>query len=226
MKINTLLPLFILLFTFSIKAQDSLNEGKIVYTLTMESEENSAEMMSMMGESSMIFNFNQDFLVMDMNMMGGMMEMKVVAEQEITDSFMLMSMMGKKYHIVGLNEEDIASSNAYAGAQGLDFTYDKKDKKDILGYTCYKAIANDENGSKYTYYITNKIKMPKFDQAKGLDGFPLYMEVFTEVNGMTVVMEAKELSKNMDSNAKSIPEGYTKMTMEEFEKNMGAIGGE
>ena len=58
----------------------------------------------------------------------------------------------------------------------------------------------------------------------GLNVFPL--EYSIENAGIAMIFSAQEFKTKVESDAFDIPsEGYTEMTLEEFEKQMGGMGG-
>ena len=100
--------------------------------------------------------------------------------------------------------------------------------KEIAGYTCKKAIVTDEEGNKYTYWYTDKIKVSsegqKYFDGNGIPGFPMLMEIAQ--NGMDIKLTAttfEKLPKKHQLFDMSIPEGYKVMTQEEMEKMMGGM---
>ncbi len=191
----------------------------------MSTDDNDSPELAMMGGSTLDFYFTGKMQRMDMNMMGGLMRIQTIVPMENPkDAAILMDMMGQKYQIVELSEDDINSSNSFMNMDNVEsVTYDEKDKKDIAGYSCYKANVKMGNGSTLKYYITEKIQPPagiaKKDQLV-LKGYPLEMIIDTG-QGFEMVFKATEVLKEVPKGSFDIPSGYTKKTMEEFEKEMG-----
>ena len=185
------------------------------------------ETMAMLGGTTLDFYFNGKTQKMDMNMMGGLMRIQtIVPIGNPKDATILMDMMGQKYQIVELTEDDINGSNNFMNMDDVDeVIYDEKDKKEIAGYSCYKGKVKMNGGMEMKYYITEKIQPPMGvktkDQVK-LKGYPLEMIIDTG-QGMEMVFTAKEVSDKLDKDAFDIPEGYDKKTMEEFQKEMGDL---
>ena len=80
------------------------------------------------------------------------------------------------------------------------------------------------DGSKNTFYVTDAIapqapSNPKV--ALKLTGYPLEMTVKTAQGDM--VMTATKFSKEIPADAFKVGEGFTKVTMEEFQKQMGGM---
>ncbi|MDC1284306.1 hypothetical protein N8Z19_02720, partial [Saprospiraceae bacterium] len=100
----------------------------------------------------------------------------------------------------------------------------------ILGYNTYRVnIKNaDTPEMKISAYVTEDVKAPANGiqglQSVDLPGFPLM--VIMESPQMSMTMETKELSDKMDESSLTVDTGgYKKMTMEEFQKSMGGMGG-
>ncbi|MAT56122.1 MAG: hypothetical protein CMN32_16755 [Saprospirales bacterium] len=211
-------------------AQKKLKEG--VITLTLEDLGDDNPQMAMMNGSTMTFFFSGDKNRVDVNMMGGMMRINAVTDnKDAAKNFVLMDMMGMKYHIVEIDPEEMGATNSFSSFDNLsDIKYDKKDRKNILGYDCYKATATNEEGQSYVYYITDRIQPPKpaNESANMLEGFPLRMEIDLGMgDGSKMVFTATEIEPKVDKEAFTPPadtEGYQKITMEEFLKEMNSMG--
>ncbi len=79
------------------------------------------------------------------------------------------------------------------------------------------------DGSKSIFYVTDAIapQAVEADAKVKLTGYPLEMTVQTEQGDM--VMKATKFSKDVAAEAFKVGEGYTKVTMEEFQKQMGGM---
>lgn len=207
-------------------AQKKIKEGVVKFE--MSTEGNSSPEMALMGGMTLDFYFTGNMQRMDMNMMGGMMRIQsIVPVDNPKEAAILMDMMGQKFQLVELTEEDINGSNSFMNMDHVSkVTYDEKDKKDIAGYSCYRADLVMDNGISMKYYITEKIQPPVGLKKKDQDvlkGYPLEMTIDTGQD-MEMVFVAKEILKEVPKDSFKIPEGYTKKTMEEFEKEMGNMG--
>jgi hypothetical protein len=56
---------------------------------------------------------------------------------------------------------------------------------------------------------------------KDLEGFP--MEIMIKTQGIGVTIAAKEVKNTIDAANFDVPNGYTKMTMQEFSEQMGGM---
>lgn len=219
----TLLATFLLTGLNNISAQKALTEGVLKFEVT-EVESDAMEAQMMKGTEISIA-FNDAFSRLTMNMMGGMIAMDVITEAASKQSTMLMDMMGQKSMV----KQDTPSEEEEAAKAKKDFdiTYDKSDTKEIAGYKCYKAILTDkETQEKLNMYIAKKLEMPTIKMAEdmfpGLKGLPL--EISMNTQGMGFTLSCVSLDKSVEKTAFDIPEGYTEMTPEEFEKSMGGMG--
>jgi hypothetical protein len=139
-----------------------------------------------------------------------------------------MDMMGKKIQIAGLDDEAMKQNpmmSMASGGQDLDFKVNKKDKKKIAGYKCKKATAKLPQGVEMEVYVTKKITPKNSMMQKalgGLEGFPLEFSINTGM-GISLTFSAQDVTGDLASDAFNIPDGYKKMTMEEFQKEMGGM---
>jgi hypothetical protein len=201
-----------------------MKSGVISYELAKDAAAGSE--MDMLGGMNLSIAFDDKMQKMDMNMMGGLIRVQTIFSIEsVKDGVLLMDMMGQKIQIVELTEEELAKSNTFMVAEGAEVKYDEKDTKEIAGYKCYRAIMKTEDGNEIKYYITDKIRPPaspkKSKDMVGLKGFPLEMTI--DAQGFVMTFSAKEVSEKVSDDLFITPEGYTKMTMAEFEKQMGGM---
>lgn len=206
----------------SMNAQNALKSGSVTYSMTMPS---ASEEMAAMGESTITVNFNDKIQATDMSMMGGMMLMKtIVPVGNEKDSKMTVEVMGMKYEITDAGAEATKNNNGLSNLDNAkDVVYDKKDTKEIVGFKCYKATVTMNDGTTSVFYITEAIapQVQKADAKIKLPGYPLEMTVQTAQGDM--VMKAVKFSKEVPTDAFKVGEGFTKVTMEEFQKQMGGM---
>jgi hypothetical protein len=163
-----------------------------------------------------------------MNMMGGMVEMKVFVENAQNQMNMLFDMMGQKMWIESkMDEAQTAQQKEIASKSKIE--YNKADTKDILGYKCFKmTVTNPEmDGMTVTGYVTDQVKtkanLIQGFQTLEFEGYPMEFTVGNPQFSMT--MTAVEVKDTVDETKfKYDTKGYKKMTMEEFQKNMGGMG--
>lgn len=224
MKKLTQIALIALLFVgITANAQTQLKKGSVTYSMTLP---NASEEMAAMGESTITVHFDEKTQATDMSMMGGMMLMKtIVPTANKKDAKMTMEVMGMKYEITDVGEEAVKNSNSLSNLDDAkEIVYDKKDTKEIVGFKCYKATITMNDGTKSTFYVTEAIapQAPASPEAKvKLVGYPLEMTVQTAQGDM--IMTATKFSKEIPADAFKVGEGFTKVTMEEFQKQMGGM---
>ena len=224
MKKITQLALTALLFVgIATNAQTQLKKGSVTYSMSMP---NASEEMAAMGENTITIHFDENNQATDMSMMGGMMLMKtIVPNVNKKDSKMTVEVMGMKYEITDIGEDASKNANKISNLdEAKEVVYDKKDTKEIAGFKCYKATITMNNGTKNVFYITDAIAPQAGSSADAkvkLTGYPLEMTVQTEQGNM--VMKATKFTKEVAADAFKVGEGFTKVTMEEFQKQMGGM---
>ncbi|MCZ2102471.1 MAG: hypothetical protein LC107_13150 [Chitinophagales bacterium] len=214
-----------------LSAQKTLNKGTITMEITeVKADDPQMEMglAALRGSQTQLF-FNEKEYVTNMDMMGGMISVKTRIQQGENKMDMLMDAMGNKIWV----ESALDKAQSPAEKEMLDqskIVYDKNDTKKILGYNCYKmTLTNPEMaGVTITGYVTQDIKTPA-NLIQGMQSiqFEGYLMEYTFGNpqfSMTTV--AVKISEDVDAKAFEMDtKGYKKMTMEEFQKSMGSMGG-
>lgn len=209
--------------------QKKIKEGAVKFELSTDDMQASPEM-AMLGGTTLDFYFSAEKQRMDMSMMGGMMKIQTfVPVNSPKDAAILMDMLGQKIQLVGLSEDDLSGNYNMMNVDDIsNVVYDEKDKKEIAGYSCYKAKVKMDNGVNMEYYITEKIQPPTGVKAKSqkvaLKGYPLEM-IIEAGEGATMVFRAVEVSSKLPNAAFDVPTGYQKMTMEEFQEMSGGMLG-
>ena len=133
----------------------------------------------------------------------------------------LMDMMGKKF-AVKIAASDIEKEMEKAGEIEVIKT---EETRDILGYTCKKAIVKlKDGGQEMTVYYTDELSTgiensnnPMF---KDIDG--MMLEFSMVQNGMDMHFTAVNIEKKKVSDSEfEIPEGYEEITQEELQSRFG-----
>jgi len=221
---------FVLAFTIDATAQKKMKKGVLKYEITdIKTDIPEAEaMMGMMKGTEMNIYFNGKMQAVKMDMMGGMMKTNIITEVgNEENSTMLFDMMGRKIKIVApaadLDKEKAKSQEMMENAEVI---VDKSDTKEILGYKCHKASIKTADAT-LDFYITDKVAIEKsyFDEMYNgkLNGTPLEFSIAQ--GPINMVLTATALEKDVPSGAFDAPEGYEEMSLEEFQKSMGAMGG-
>ena len=219
MKLLLLSTSFFLLATF-VSAQ--ITEAKIVYEMKMASDNPELEMqLSMMQGSKLELVFADNKSRQNVSM-GGFMSTTTISDAQTGETLTLMDgMMGKiamKMNVNDVNEEEMEE-------ESIEFEF-TDETKEILGYTCYKAVSVDEEGNESTFWYSKEIQAPKTESQyiqKQLPGMPLEFQIISPE--VTMTFSATEFAsklKKADKNfSMDIPEGYSEMTPEEMQ---GAFG--
>ncbi len=232
MKNLLILPLF-LLITITATAQETLSKGIIKMELTEASSDNEqmATAFEMMKGSETNYFFNEETALVQQSFMGGMVSMSTHSNMKTDATTLLFDMMGQKMMVETTSEELNAANNtpeAKKAMENMKVSYDKADTKNILGYECYKANVGIANGMTVSLYVTDAIKannnLIKGLETVDLDGFPL--ELVMNTSDFKMVYTTTEIKKDVERAQLEInTTGYKKMTFDEFQKTMGAMGG-
>lgn len=194
-------------------------KGEVVYTMNFSSDNPEMSMVSsMMAGSQMTMYFMPGKSRADISM-GMMGNMTTISDQKQKKTLGLVDMMGMKYATETPLENQPAEDNAN---QNVEIT---SETKDILGYTCTKALVTSE-GSVMTIWFTKDIQAFTNGQQyhnSQIPGFPLSISI--NQNDMNIDMTAKEVKTSVSKKMFSmkVPEGYEMKTAEELEM-MGGGG--
>lgn len=171
------------------------------------------------------YYFHDHKTLMIQNMMGGMISSSTLIDQTSNQMEMLIDLAGNKNYFE-TDKDQMDSKNLDKSKPSI--TYDKNDKKNILGYQCYKAVMQTQEGLVMKFFVTDDIEI----DAQGiqglkdveLNGFPL--EMTTETNGLTLTYTATEINENFDKKVFNLDKsGFKKITLEEFNQMIGQMGG-
>ena len=202
-------------------SQAQSDEGHFIFDIKMESSDPQIEaQLSMLAGSTLeiMFKGKQSKQIMSM---GSLMTTTTITDSESKEGLMLMNgMMGKFAARMDLDSEP--------DEDDVDMDIELIDEtKDILGYTCHKAIIIDGDGNETTFWYSKEFSSPETESQyikKGIPGMPLAFSV--ETPQMNMSFEAKEINKKIKKAKKEfnmdIPEGYEEKDIEELQ---GAMGG-
>ena len=195
-------------------------EGHFIYDIKMESSDPQIEaQLSMLAGSTLEIMFKGKKSKQIMSM-GSLMTTTTISDSESKEGLLLMSgMMGKFAARMDLSEE--------ADGEDVDIDVELIDEtKDILGYTCHKAIIIDGDGNESTFWYSKDFVSPETESQyikRGIPGMPLAFSVDTPQ--MSMKFEAKEINEKLKKSKKEfnmdIPEGYEEKNIEELQGTMG-----
>jgi GLPGLI family protein len=193
-----------------------LSDCQIKYKVDLSGSDMPAMAKLMMGNTKMELAFKgmASRMVMDMGMMGNT---TVITDDKTKNGLMLMNMMGRKY-ATPMKGEDY--DQARQEAPDMDFKVTGK-TKNIAGYSCKQAIGKDEAGNTYECWYTEKIRPQGVSNFtyKGIDGFPLELEMLQDGVKMKMVAQSVNTAALTDEHfSMKIPSGYTEKSMEDLQK--------
>ncbi|MFK8006712.1 MAG: hypothetical protein AB8H03_10085 [Saprospiraceae bacterium] len=235
----------------NVSAQKALEEGNITIGITdlQVDDPSAAPQLQMLKTATMNIAFTKDQSLVTGDVMGGMMKMQVLYQSNPRDMVMLIDAMGQKM-MTELKADDFTEMEKIAkDAQEkdenetfeYDVTYDKKDKKSISGYDCYKAniiLKNkeaQENNVKVALYVTDAIKysdaMLESMKSSGapelkLKEMPLEITISggEKGKGGSITFAATKIEKKVDKSIfKLNTDGYEKMDMDDLQKMGGGM---
>lgn len=216
MKTITLITALFISFC-SIFAQ----EGHIIYDIQLESDQPEVQAQIGMLAGSTLEVFYQDAKSKTVSSMGSLITTTTISDADTGETLLLMSgMMGKLASKSNANDEEEKEEEPEITVELMDET------KEILGYTCKKAILTSEDGTEMEYWYTEELERGTI-KAQGfsdkIPGVPLAFTVATPQ--MKMVYTAKEVSTKIKKAKKvfdmEIPEGYAEKTKEEMKNMMG-----
>lgn len=212
---NFTLAVVILLTGLSITAQEF--EGTITYGMVYENLSPQIKpQVGMLPKSSVMDVKDNLTKTVTPNAMGG--EIVIIQNTTTDETLQLINMMGSKIATKMTSEE---KKELQGEVEKPEIKYTEKSKQ-ILGYTCKKAIATDKNGNEIEVYYTDELKIKVPNSIEGMKGFPMEIvinqDMFTMTQTVTSIKKGKIKTIKME-----IPSDYTFKTIEELKK-MGAGG--
>jgi len=216
MKVPTLILFFaLLLSSFSLLAQKTLNEGTLVYNMSVETGSGEPKMADMLdGATTTIYlKGNQSRL----ELVSGLGREATIYNAGTGSGVILKDYSGQKLMITLTPQDWEANNKKY---EGIEFE-NTGETSVISGYTCKKAIAKLKNGTTFTVYYTTDISIPNksYDaQFKTLPGLAVQYEM--QSGKMKFKFTLAKVSFDAVSSSKfEIPKsGYRVMTYDETKK--------
>ena len=204
-------------------------------TLTMEITDISSDNpqmaagLEMMKGTQLVVNYRGKESLSKLNMMGGMVKTDI-RMNENGDMDMFMDMMGQKMWIATTKEEMEREKAKNPDASDFDIAYDENDRKEIAGFDCYKMTLTSPSNPDFQLmaYITEEIDInaqviQNVDISK-FKGFPL--EYTMDMGMMKMTFSTTDFKNTVNEAVFNIKtDGFKKMTMAEFQAQMGGMGG-
>jgi len=223
--------LLLAIATFS-SAQKTLDSGVITFELTnLETGDNDMDSEMEMFESSKTqVAFTNEYALLNVAMMEGMMSMKTIKTLSTGNVNLYLDLLGNKMLVsMTSDEREEMTQKAIGDDVKWDVTYDKSDTKVISGYTCHKAVVTStKDDFSLECYLSPDINADTNllygFEAFSLDGFPL--EYTTTVDGSQMTYTATTISDEADAKLFKINESeYKKMSFEDFSQMSQSLGG-
>lgn len=211
--------LFILSFvTFLIAnvASAQLKQGKVSYTVDITSDDPELAMTVMMMVGSKMDMYFDGARSRSEVVMGTLMSITTVVDSKEDASLMLTDIMGQKNAIKGTLTE-MTSKNPLP-----NYTVTLvEETKQVLGYSCKKALLVDGEGNEMVVWYTNEIVASTKGQlyfSDKMPGFPL--EYTMKFQGMNMKMTAIGIEKKLGKDVfdLTVPEGYVVEENESLKK--------
>lgn len=206
------------LFSLQSYAQDF--EGVITYKITVTGSGVTDDIKAMMAKS-MILTIKGDKSRTEISMGMGKTVTAGIADADSKTAVTLMDMMGQKFAIK-MNSEEIIKEMGDTNNISVETT---NETKEILGYTCKKAIITSmDDSTELTAYFTDELATRdiNFDNRlfRNINGVMLEYEIPNQM--FTMHFEAVSVEKkNIDESEFTIPDGYQIKTKEEINQFLG-----
>lgn len=212
--------IFALFMLFSFQAAAKEFKGVITYKITIEGSGVTDEMKTMMPKT-MIMSIKGNKARTEMSMSMG--KTVSISDGDTKTSITLLDMMGQKIAIQSTTE-DVQAEMDKAPKTNVNIT---GETKDILGYTCKKAVITFEGeDTEVVVYFTEELgsKELNFDnpQFKDINGVMLEFEMPNEAFSMKFSAVSVE-KKNVEDTEFAIPEGYQIKSKEEMKGMFGGM---
>ncbi|MGS2739191.1 DUF4412 domain-containing protein [Sinomicrobium sp. M5D2P17] len=209
-------------------AQKAFDNGVITYKMTTKAQDPQAGEITM--DADLVFHISgkEAKTAMVMNAMGMNMNMESLINSENRTGLVLMEFFGQKMaaKVTPDDYDDLIKKNKEFEVEKVELT---DGTKDILGYSCKKAIATTKEGMELEVYYTEAIKPVSIDglgniNMKGINGLPLAYTMQTPDAHLTFeATEIKEGGVNASGFDYSIPEGYKEISYSEISQMSGGM---
>ncbi|TVQ51351.1 MAG: hypothetical protein EA362_00455 [Saprospirales bacterium] len=213
-----------LLFTVSVWAQNHTSGHLIMEIIEAEMEGSAnnpeaAMAMDMLKGSTTSIYFTPEKEMTVMDMMGGMMLTRTLTNIKDDNIFTFMDMMGQRFKVNMGSFSEISEQE-----ENVQIIVDKNDRKNILGFDCYKVtIVSSEGGVSMSMetYVTEDIRtnssVVQGMQSNVMPGTIMKMSINTQ--GIKMVTKAKSFNPDFDKSVFDFDQsGYQEMDLETFQR--------
>ncbi len=197
-------------------------EGTIMFEISYEDLPAEMAAMEAMMPDEMVTRVKGEKSRLEQSMGMGMSTV-TITDMKKGSGIVLMDMMGKKVAMEMTKEELEKMDKKKAAQKKPEFKY-VDGTKEIAGYKCKRAMVVIEGAGELEVYYTEDLPSGASKQFEGLKGYPLQYTI--SQGPMKVKFTAKSVKQEKLNNTLfEIPDGYDKMTYQEFEKMMGGMMG-
>lgn len=209
---NLTLALTFLISSISIFAQDF--EGTITYEMVYENLSPQIKPQAGMLPKSAVLDVKGELSkTTTPNAMGG--ETVIIQNTSTEETLQLMNMMGMKIAVKMTAEQ----KKELQGDEKPEIEL-TDETKEILGYTCKKAIVTDKDNNEVEVYYTDEIDAKSSSSIEGIKGFPMQIIVVQDM--FTLTQTVTEVKKGKVKKIKMvIPSDFELKTIEELKEMMG-----
>ena len=208
---------------FSVTIATAQTEATIQYEIKIASDNPEMQsQLAMMEGSSMVMYLKDGNLRQEISM-GGFIENTTISNGETKETLMLTDGMGGKYAAKMKVDEDDVNDEAVDEELDIELI---DETKEIVGYTCKKAIIYDVAGGENIFWYTEEINAPENGgkyMKKGIPGMALEFSIVQPQ--LTMTFSATEFSEKVKRPKEkfdmTIPEGYTEKSMKDFQNMLG-----
>jgi GLPGLI family protein len=195
----------------------NISEGEIEYNIDyLDNSKENPLIMLLPKKMTTEFNENSSFTIIEGFL--GTFKLCYLSKSDIKQHFTLFQMMDKKYYY---QAEANKLSFGYQNMKDLHIVYTDITKK-IAGYNCKQAIASFPDGqfSDIEIFYTDEIELKHPNQNNPfheIDG--VLMQFTANLMGINMKITTSQVKKKKINPAIfAVPNGYTKVTLDEMEK--------
>ncbi|RNL87064.1 DUF4412 domain-containing protein [Sinomicrobium pectinilyticum] len=204
-------------------AQKIFDNGAITYKMTTRAQDPQAGEIAMEADVEFHIAEKEARTAMTMNVMGMAIKMESLINSESRTGLVLMEFFGQKMaaRVTPDDYDDLVQKNK-------DFEVEKvvpaHETREILGYSCKKAIATTKEGMELEVYYTESIKPVSIDglgniNMKGINGLPLAYTMQTPDAHLTFeATKIKEGDVDPSDFNYDIPEGYEEISYSQLSR--------
>lgn len=190
------------------------NEGYIEYEISYPAEATQDKLLTAMMPTKMTMWFKNDSTKSDISIGMGLMSVTFISLPEEKTLSTLLQILEKKYALV-LDSNEVSAELKKKAQFKIEFT---KEKKEIAGYKCKKAIADDGKGKVIHVFYTEELKISNPHWSTPLHEIPgTLLEYELVLNNVRMKLKAKIVeASNVNSGIFKVPDDFDRVKAEEM----------